>query len=56
MKSEELLSIGTPFSLVRQEIAQLLTSSIGLKKDLAIPTINMLVNAKQGSMAKLNIK
>lgn len=48
MKSEELLSIGTPFSLVKQEIAQLLTSSIGLKKDLAIPTINMLVNAKQG--------
>lgn len=47
MKSEELLSIGTPFSLVKQEIAQLLTSSIGLKKDLAIPTINMLVNAKQ---------
>lgn len=48
MKSEELLSIGTPFSLVKQEIAQLLTSSIGLKKDLSIPTINMLVNAKQG--------
>ena len=48
MKSEELLSIGTPFSLVKQEIAKLLTSSIGLKKDLAIPTINMLVNAKQG--------
>ena len=48
MKSEELLSIGTPFSLVKQEIAQLLTSSIGLKKDLAIPTINMLINAKQG--------
>lgn len=48
MKSEELLSIGTPFSLVRQDIGQMLTSSIGLKKDLAIPTINMLVNAKQG--------
>lgn len=48
MRSEELLSIGTPFSLVRQDIGQMLTSSIGLKKDLAIPTINMLVNAKQG--------
>lgn len=48
MRSEELLSIGTPFSLVRQDIGQMITSSIGLKKDLAIPTINMLVNAKQG--------
>ena len=47
MKSEELLSITTPFKLVEKDIRQGIISSIGLNKDLAIPTVNMLVNARK---------
>ena len=47
MKSEELLSIATPFKLVERDIRQGIISSIGLNKDLAIPTVNMLVNARK---------
>ena len=47
MKSEELLAIATPFKLVERDIRQGIISSIGLNKDLAIPTVNMLVNARK---------
>ena len=46
MKSEQILSTGSPFGLVKNEIQNILVSSVGLNKDLTIPTVNMLVNAK----------
>lgn len=46
MKSEQILSTGSPFGLVKNEIQNILVSSVGLNKDLAIPTVNMLINAK----------
>lgn len=46
MKSEQILSTGSPFVLVKNEIQNILVSSVGLNKDLTIPTVNMLINAK----------
>ena len=46
MKSEQILSTGSPFGLVKNEIQNILVSSVGLNKDLTIPTVNMLINAK----------
>jgi hypothetical protein len=46
MKSEQILSTGSPFGFVKNEIQNILVSSVGLNKDLAIPTVNMLINAK----------
>lgn len=46
MKSEQILSTGSPFALVRNEIQNLIVSSVGLNKDLTIPTVNMLINAR----------